>query len=76
MLADGENGLIFENESAAALAEKISWAIQNPQAVTALGIEGRKIYEEHFLMSGFAFNVKNLLQEPIPTIPKSSQIAS
>jgi len=76
LLTDGENGLIFENESAVALAEKMTWALQNPQAILALGIEGRKIYEEHFLMSSFADNVKNLLQEHTQMIAKSSQIAS
>ncbi len=63
LLADGKDGLIFENESAAALAEKIAWAIQNSTAVTAIGVEGRKIYEKHFLMSAFVDNVKNLLQD-------------
>ncbi len=61
LLEQGRDGLIFTNESAEELAEKMAWLIQNPSELITLGVAGRKLYEKHFLMSRFTDNVKNLI---------------
>jgi glycosyltransferase involved in cell wall biosynthesis len=61
LLTDGKDGLVFTNESAEELAEKMAWLLQNPTALTTIGMEGRKIYEKYFLMSSFVDNVGNLI---------------
>lgn len=63
LLVDGEDALIFESESASALAAKISWAVQHADALDAIGAAGRSVFEKHFLMSSFAENVKQLLSQ-------------
>jgi glycosyltransferase involved in cell wall biosynthesis len=62
LLEDGVNALIFKNESVQELVEKMTWILQNPNAVSVLGASGRKVYESHFLMTSFADNVGNLIR--------------
>ena len=61
LLKDGEDGLLFASESADALAAQMAWAIQHPDELHAIGAAGRKVFEEHFLMSSFVGNVQHLL---------------
>lgn len=63
LLEDGNDGLIFANESAAALADKMAWLLQNPDRLPMLGAAGRKVYEKHFLMTAFINNVSALLHD-------------
>ena len=63
LLEDGKNGLIFTNQSAEELSEKMAWLMQNPTELAALGIAGRTIYEKYFLMSSFVNNVGNLMSD-------------
>jgi len=61
LLEDRKDGLIFTNESALELSEKMAWLLQNPAELAILGVAGRSLYEKYFLMSSFANNVKNLM---------------
>ena len=63
LLTDGIDGVIFPSESAGQLAEKISWLIQNPGKLAAIGTAGRKVYEKHFLMASFIANVDKLFHD-------------
>jgi glycosyltransferase involved in cell wall biosynthesis len=63
LLEDGRDGLIFANESAAELAQKMAWIIQNRAELAALGRAGRAVYERHFLVSAFVQSVGELLEE-------------
>lgn len=63
LLEDGKDGLIFTNESAEELSEKMAWIIQNPSELSAIGIAGRAVYEKYFLMSEFINNVRYLIQD-------------
>jgi len=63
LLEDGKSGLIFANESVEQLAEKITWLIQNPAELPALGVSSRAVYEKYFLMDGFINNLNVLLNE-------------
>lgn len=63
LLEDGKNGLIFANESVEQLAEKMTWLIQNPAELPALGMSSRAVYEKYFLMDGFINNLNVLLNE-------------
>lgn len=62
LIKNGKNGLIFDQQSADQLAEKMTWLLENPDKLTALGEAGRMLYEKHFLMSSFAHNVDSLIQ--------------
>lgn len=48
LVDDGVSGLLFEAGNAADLAEKLRWARDNPEALRAMGIRAREIYEEKF----------------------------
>jgi glycosyltransferase involved in cell wall biosynthesis len=63
LLEDGKDGMIFTNESAEELAEKMAWLLQHPAELPVLGMAGRGLYEKHFLMSRFASNVENLIRD-------------
>ncbi|MHB8773173.1 MAG: glycosyltransferase [Syntrophales bacterium] len=62
LLDDGINALIFNNESVQELVEKMTWILQNPDALPVLGASGRKVYESHFLMANFVNNVGKLIR--------------
>ena len=61
LLDDGVNALIFKNESVQELLEKMTWILQNPEVLPAIGASGRKVYESHFLMTSFAANIGKLI---------------
>ena len=52
-LEDGKSGLIFKSEDAKDLAKKMYDAILNYDKVRAIGLEGRRIYEENFRMEQY-----------------------
>ncbi len=59
LLEDGKSGLIFATGSAEMLAEKMTWAILNPDALNSIGKAGRETYEKSFEMDGFMENIKS-----------------
>ena len=61
LLVDGEDALLFESESADALAAKMAWALRHPDELHAIGLAGRMVFERHFLMNSFVDNVRHLL---------------
>lgn len=48
LVVDGVNGLLFEPSNAADLAAKMQWAMDNPDAMAAMGRNARQEYEEKF----------------------------
>ena len=62
LLEDGVNALIFKNESVQDLLEKMTWILQNLDALSVIGASGRKVYENRFRMTSFADNVGNLIR--------------
>jgi glycosyltransferase involved in cell wall biosynthesis len=48
LVKDGETGLLFEPGNAEDLAQKMRWALANPQAMAAMGRNARKQYEAEF----------------------------
>ncbi|HEX5464791.1 MAG TPA: glycosyltransferase family 4 protein, partial [Burkholderiales bacterium] len=48
IIDDGHTGLLFENGSAAALAEKMRWALANPRLVSRMGDNARAEYDARF----------------------------
>ena len=61
-LEDMVNGLVFENENADMLAEKICYAVTNHQQLRELGIRGRQVYENNFTMENFHTNLLGILR--------------
>lgn len=61
-LEDMVNGLVFENENADMLAEKICYAVTNHQQLRELGIRGRQVYENNFTMENFHTNLRGILR--------------
>lgn len=62
LLQHGKDALLFTTESAEELAEQMTWLLQNPAELAAIGVAGRQLYEKHFLMSSFTNNVEKLMQ--------------
>lgn len=48
LIEDGQTGLLFEAGNPRALAEKIRWACQHPEAMQAMGRRARLVYEQEF----------------------------
>lgn len=50
IIEDGRTGLLFEPGDAAALAEKINWALQHPAEMRRMGETARQVFEERYTM--------------------------
>ena len=61
-MTDGVDGLVFPTENAGALAEEIAWCIANRDKLSAIGEQGRKLYEKNFTVSAFQNKLKKILQ--------------
>lgn len=48
LVTDGETGLLFTPGDDADLAQKITWANANPQAMAQMGQRARQVYEQRF----------------------------
>jgi glycosyltransferase involved in cell wall biosynthesis len=48
IIEDGVTGLLFSPGDAEALAAKVSWAYQHPEAMGIMGVNARKAYEEKY----------------------------
>ncbi|KQV46923.1 transferase [Pelomonas sp. Root1217] len=48
LVEEGVSGLLFEPGNAADLAAKLIWAQDNPEAMAAMGLRARAIYEDKF----------------------------
>jgi glycosyltransferase involved in cell wall biosynthesis len=48
LIEDGQTGLLFEPGNPQALAERIVWALRNPQAMADMGRRARAVYEKEF----------------------------
>jgi glycosyltransferase involved in cell wall biosynthesis len=48
IIEDGTIGLLFKMGDAADLASKVNWAYRNPEAMHAMGVKARRIYEEKY----------------------------
>ncbi len=48
LVTDGITGLLFEPGNAEDLADKMTWAQQNPNAMATMGRNARKLYESEF----------------------------
>ena len=61
IIENEKDGLIFSNESAEDLSERMTWILQNSDQLNSLGVAGRVIYEKYFDMTSFVDNVRGLL---------------
>jgi glycosyltransferase involved in cell wall biosynthesis len=48
LIDDGRTGLLFEAGNPQALAERIHWAMEHPQAMAEMGRNARAVYEQEF----------------------------
>lgn len=62
-IQDGEDGIVFPNEDAQALANKIEWCVENPDRLSSMGNGARKLYEEYFSMPAFEKHFMGLVEE-------------
>lgn len=61
-LQEKVNGMIFPNEEAGALAEKIQWSIENRGELQRMGIAAEKIFEDYFSMKVFERNFLEMVE--------------
>jgi glycogen(starch) synthase len=53
IVADGETGLLFENENVGALIEAVTALLDNPAYACSMGEAGRRRAQEHFNWTGY-----------------------
>lgn len=58
---DGMDGLIFPSEDISALAEKITWCVENSGKLSKMGGKARNVYESHFSMPVFEESLLELI---------------
>jgi len=62
-VTDGQDVMIFSNENAVELAEKIKYVIDNREVSLNIGNEARKVYERHFTMECYRASVNKIVRE-------------
>ena len=65
LLIDGYNGLVYHNNSAAELSDKIRWIISHLHEVDKISINARKTYEKYFSMPVFEENLLKIIKEAV-----------
>ena len=60
VVQDGDTGLLFPSQNAAALARAMERLMDSPQEREAMGSRAQKIYEERFTGEIFAQNTENI----------------
>ena len=60
-IEDGVNGQVFESGNSEDLCKKIKFVLENKKIRDAVGVEGRKVFEEIFEMSQFLKCVDRIL---------------
>lgn len=62
---DGEDGFVFPNEDAGALAERIGWCVMNKSELEGIGKKARRLYEKYFSMSAFEKRFMEVIHEAL-----------
>jgi len=63
VVKDGVNGFLIPNKNSIALAEKLEILIGNPALRNAMGLAGKRIYEEKFTLKIFENRMVEILQD-------------
>ena len=63
VVVDGVNGFLIPNQNALALAEKLEILIANPALRNAMGLSGKRMYEEKFTLKIFEHRLVEILQD-------------
>ena len=67
-IRDGENGFVFQNENAAALAGKIQQCVERKECIPSIGKKARKLYDQFFSMKSFEGNFLNIVNAILKSI--------
>ncbi len=62
-LHDGEDGFVFSNGDAAALAGKMEQCVRGKERTAHMGKKARKLYETYFSMESFGENFMHILED-------------
>lgn len=60
-IVDGKNGFVFPSEDAEALKEKMIFCMDNRGILSGIGMESRKVYEEHFSENAMEASLRNIV---------------
>jgi len=63
VVVDEVNGFLIPNQNALALAEKLEILIANPALRNAMGLAGKRIYEEKFTLKIFEHRLVEIIQD-------------
>jgi glycosyltransferase involved in cell wall biosynthesis len=63
VVVDEVNGILIPNQNALALAEKLEILIANPAIRNAMGLAGKRMYEEKFTLEIFEHRMVEILQD-------------
>lgn len=67
-IRDGENGFVFQNENAEALAGKIQQCVERKECIPSIGKKARKLYDQFFSMKSFEGNFLNIVNAILKSI--------
>lgn len=64
-LHDGEDGFVVPSEDVQALAEKITWCVENREKLDGMGKRARKLYENHFSIPAFEKRFMEIIEDTL-----------
>lgn len=64
-ITDGAEGLVFANEDAESLREKMMWMLDNREQASDMGKRGRLLYEKCFSEEAFRDRMSRILEEAL-----------
>lgn len=62
-LHDGEDGFIVPSEDVQALAEKLTWCVENREKLDGMGKRARELYEKYFSMLAFEKRFMEIIED-------------
>lgn len=63
LITDRENGLIYYKNSVEELTKLLQYAIDNPERIEEIGLDGRAVYEDNFTELAFRNNFYHVIAE-------------
>lgn len=62
-MTEGVDGFLYKDDDPQQLADKLSWAIEHPEALAAMHEDCRRLYEQKFSNESYVATLTRLVKE-------------
>ena len=63
LITEGVDGFVYPDDSPAELAKRLEWAIEHPEALSAMGTDCRKLYEKYYSKESFEKTLRGIVKD-------------